>query len=52
MIIIKCKKCGYVLFRTQAVIPVDTVLKQYGYKCPRCGARLSPNLQQWRWLVE
>jgi DNA-directed RNA polymerase subunit RPC12/RpoP len=52
MIIIKCKKCGYVLYRTATVIPVSAILRQYGYKCPRCGAQLNLDPQQWRWRVE
>lgn len=39
--IIKCSKCGYVLYRGNDLIPPRDIVKKFNGKCPRCSSILS-----------
>ena len=40
MLTITCKACGHVLYEGQELKPLDEILKQNGYSCPKCGRTL------------
>jgi len=41
--IIKCAKCGYVLYKGNDLIPPRDVVRKFDGKCPRCSSTLSQN---------
>jgi ribosomal protein S27AE len=41
--IIKCAKCGYVLYKGNDLIPPRDVIRKFDGKCPRCSSTLSQN---------
>lgn len=41
--IIKCAKCGYVLYKSNDLIPPRDIVKKLNGKCPRCSSTLNQN---------
>jgi ribosomal protein S27AE len=41
--IVKCAKCGYVLYKGNDLIPPRDIVKKFNGKCPRCSSTLSQN---------
>ena len=40
-IIIRCRSCGFVLYRDNQLKSIDEVLREWGYRCPACMSPLS-----------
>jgi hypothetical protein len=40
-IIIRCRSCGFVLYRGNELRSIDEVLRVWGYRCPVCMSPLS-----------
>ena len=54
-IIIRCHSCGFVLAvigkeatQQNGVPSIDTLLKQWGYRCPACLSPLSKTPIRWK----
>jgi len=41
--IIKCAKCGYVLYKGNDLIPPRDIVKKFNGRCPKCSSALSQN---------
>lgn len=41
--IVKCAKCGYILYKGNELVPPREIAKRFGGKCPKCSSTLSQN---------
>ncbi|MEM0217272.1 MAG: hypothetical protein QXM73_00775 [Candidatus Nezhaarchaeales archaeon] len=39
--IVKCAKCGYVLYKGNDLVQPKEIAKRFGGKCPKCSSLLS-----------
>ena len=46
-IIIRCRSCGFVLYRGDQLKSIDEVLREWGYRCPVCLSPLSKTPIRW-----
>ncbi|MEM4577159.1 MAG: hypothetical protein QW701_06960 [Candidatus Nezhaarchaeales archaeon] len=41
--VIKCAKCGYILYKGKDLTPPRDVVKKFNGKCPKCFSMLNVN---------
>lgn len=43
---IRCYSCGFVLYRGSSLKTIDDVLREWGFRCPKCLSPLSKSPEQ------